>query len=150
MLRAAQLRLQPSLNRGISAVAIRPQLPTRLFSTNHMGGGANTPPPPKSPLTWLADKMKVRSPQQIVADPEKFNRWMIVPAAVGTHISLGSVFAFSILTQPMMQMEGVVAAAASDWSLGQVMPIFSTLMATFGLSSFLLGRFGMNERFGPR
>ena len=34
------------------------------------------------------------------------NRWLIVLAAIGIHISIGSVYAWSVLTKPIMQAMG--------------------------------------------
>ncbi len=44
----------------------------------------------------------------------------------------------------------MVAAAASDWTLAQIMPVFSTTMACFGVSCAVLGRAGLYEKLGPR
>lgn len=100
----------------------------------------------------LARAFGVLSPSQLLNDPAKtgFNRWSIVPAALATHISLGSIFAWSLFNQPLMTLHGVVAPAAADWELGSVMPVFSTTMACFGISSFALGRMGVFEKLGPR
>ena len=32
------------------------------------------------------------------------NRWLIALAAIGLHISIGSVYAWSVLTRPIMQI----------------------------------------------
>ena len=35
------------------------------------------------------------------------NRWLIVLAAIGIHISIGSVYAWSVLTRPIMEAMGI-------------------------------------------
>jgi hypothetical protein len=106
------------------------------------------------PVGWrkIAQTFGILSPKQLVNDPAKtgFNRWLIVPAALGTHLSLGSIFAWSLFNQPLMTLHGVVAPAAADWELGAVVPVFSTTMVCFGMSSFILGRLGVFEKLGPR
>ena len=52
------------------------------------------------------------------------NRWLIVLAAIGIHISIGSVYAWSVLTKPIMQAMG--------FSLKEV-------TWTFSLAIFVLG-----------
>ena len=34
------------------------------------------------------------------------NKWLIVLAAIGIHISIGSVYAWSVLTRPIMEAMG--------------------------------------------
>ena len=36
------------------------------------------------------------------------NRWLIALAAIGIHISIGSVYAWSVLTRPIMAAIGLV------------------------------------------
>jgi hypothetical protein len=68
----------------------------------------------------------------IVASPT-FNRFRIVPASLAIHMSLGSVYAWSIFNSPLTRESGVIAAASSDWALGDVVPIFSTSIVCLGL-----------------
>lgn len=68
------------------------------------------------------------------------NRWLIALSAVGIHISIGSVYAWSVLTKPVMQALGV--------SLKEVQWTFSLAILFLGLSAAFLGNFV--EKHGPR
>ena len=58
-------------------------------------------------------------------------RWRLVPFATLNHLSLGSVFAWSMFNQPLMRLQGVVVPAAHDWTLGDVTVTFSLIMGGF-------------------
>lgn len=99
------------------------------------------------------DKLKLRGPEQITLDAaasDRFNRWRLMPAAVATHASLGSILAWSIFNNPLTHAIGVVAPAAADWTLTETIPTFAIAMSTFGLTAAVLGYFGVFERMGPR
>ena len=83
----------------------------------------------------------------IVASPT-FNRFNIVPASLAIHMSLGSVYAWSIFNSPLTRESGVITAASSDWALGDVVPIFSTSIVCLGLSAAIAGKW--LEEVGPR
>ena len=68
------------------------------------------------------------------------NKWLIVLAAIGIHISIGSVYAWSVLTRPIMQAMG--------FTLQQVTWTFSLAILFLGTSAGFLGTYV--ERFGPR
>ena len=55
------------------------------------------------------------------------NKWLIVLAAIGIHISIGSVYAWSVLTKPIMQSMG--------FTLQQVTWTFSLAILFLGLSA---------------
>ncbi|EGD72799.1 hypothetical protein PTSG_04526 [Salpingoeca rosetta] len=80
--------------------------------------------------------------------PASFNRWLLVPPAVAAHLALGSVYAWSILNNSLTRNIGVVGSAADDWTLSEVVPIFSVICGVHGLSAALLGKW--QERVGPR
>ena len=71
---------------------------------------------------------------------EGFNRWWVPPASIATHLCIGSVYAWSIFNTPLTRELGVVTAAANDWSLGSVVPIFSTAIVCLGLSAAVAGK----------
>ena len=51
------------------------------------------------------------------------NKWLIVLAAIGIHISIGSVYAWSVLTKPIMQAMGFslkVDLLSGDFVFGHV------------------------------
>nr|WP_249305880.1 OFA family MFS transporter [Lederbergia citrea] len=68
------------------------------------------------------------------------NRWLIVTSAVGIHISIGSVYAWSNFTTPLMD--------EFQWSASQVQLTFSLAILFLGLSAAFLGHFV--EKHGPR
>jgi MFS transporter, OFA family, oxalate/formate antiporter len=68
------------------------------------------------------------------------NRWLIALSAVGIHISIGSVYAWSVFTKPLQQQMG--------WDLKQISFTFSLAILFLGLSAAFLGHFV--EKFGPR
>jgi OFA family oxalate/formate antiporter-like MFS transporter len=68
------------------------------------------------------------------------NRWLIAASAVGIHISIGSVYAWSVLSKPLMTEFG--------WSLKEVSLTFSIAIFFLGLSAAFLGHFV--EKKGPR
>jgi OFA family oxalate/formate antiporter-like MFS transporter len=68
------------------------------------------------------------------------NRWLIAASAVGIHISIGSVYAWSVFTKPLTKQLG--------WSLKDVQFTFSLAILFLGLSAAFLGHFV--EKYGPR
>ncbi|MBU5466060.1 OFA family MFS transporter [Virgibacillus sp. MSJ-26] len=68
------------------------------------------------------------------------NRWFIAASAVGIHISIGSAYAWSVFTNPMVDQFG--------WDTTQVSFAFSLAIFFLGMSAAFMGRFV--ERNGPR
>jgi len=68
------------------------------------------------------------------------NRWLIALSAVGIHISIGSVYAWSVFTKPL--------EAQFNWSLTSISWTFSIAILFLGLSAAFLGHFV--EKYGPR
>lgn len=68
------------------------------------------------------------------------NKWLIALSAVGIHMSIGSVYAWSVLTAPIMR--------AMNISLSQTTWTFSLAILFLGLSAGFLGTFV--ESLGPR
>ncbi|TKD72074.1 OFA family MFS transporter [Pseudalkalibacillus hwajinpoensis] len=68
------------------------------------------------------------------------NRWLIAASAVGIHISIGSVYAWSNFTDPLINEFG--------WSAKQVQFTFSLAILFLGLSAAFMGHFV--EKYGPR
>jgi hypothetical protein len=62
--------------------------------------------------------------ERIIAGPG-FNRWLVPPASVAIHLCIGSVYAWSIYNPALIRTEGVVTSAAGDWSLSNVVWIFT-------------------------
>ena len=89
----------------------------------------------------------ILSKQHIIAEPG-FNRWKIVPAALGIHLCIGSVYAWSIFNPALIKQIGVVVSAADDWTLKGVVWIFTVSIVVLGLAAAIAGRW--LETVGPR
>jgi MFS family permease len=74
-----------------------------------------------------------------------YSRWLVPPAALAIHLSIGQVYAFSVFKNPLLALHG---NDGSSWSLEQVGFIFSIAIAFLGLSAALFGAW--LERVGPR
>ena len=72
--------------------------------------------------------------------PETKNRWLIAASAVGIHLSIGSVYSWSVFIKPIVKETG--------WNLGDTQFTFSIAILFLGLSAALLGHFV--EKQGPR
>ncbi|KGX90650.1 L-lactate MFS transporter [Pontibacillus marinus] len=68
------------------------------------------------------------------------NRWLIALSGVGIHLSIGSVYAWSNFTNPLVNEFG--------WSNSQVQLTFSLAILFLGLAAAFLGSFV--EKHGPR
>jgi MFS family permease len=75
----------------------------------------------------------------IVAGPG-YSRWLIPPAALAVHLSIGQVYAFSVFKNSLV--------ASFDTSLTAIGWVFSIAIVMLGLSAAVLGTWV--ERSGPR
>ena len=87
------------------------------------------------------------SKERIVA-PEGFNRWRVPPASIAIHLCIGSVYAWSIFNPALVRLRGVVASSSQDWTLSQVVWVFTVAIVFLGLSAAIAGKW--LERVGPR
>ncbi len=97
-----------------------------------------------SPLGYSITVKTQAHDNQVCTPPEPAgplkNRWLIAASAVGIHVSIGAVYAYSVYTKPIMHAFG--------WHIDQVTLAFSIAIVFLGLSAAFLGRF--IERKGPR
>ncbi|SCZ63261.1 Major Facilitator Superfamily protein [Thiohalomonas denitrificans] len=91
--------------------------------------------------------MSFLAKERIVAGPG-FNRWLIPPAALAVHLSIGQAYALSVFNLPMSRLLGVTEPAASDWGLTTTVWIFNIAFFFLGISAALFGKWV--ERVGPR
>jgi MFS family permease len=77
--------------------------------------------------------------------PEGYSRWLVPPAALAIHLSIGQVYAFSVFKNPLLALHG---ADGSAWNLKAVGYIFSIAIAFLGISAALFGAW--LEKAGPR
>jgi len=77
--------------------------------------------------------------------PAGYSRWLVPPAALAIHLSIGQAYAFSVFKNPLLALQG---ADGSHWNLKEVGYIFSIAIAFLGISAALFGAW--LERAGPR
>jgi MFS family permease len=80
--------------------------------------------------------------------PPGFNRFMVPPAALAVHLSIGQAYAFSTFNLPLTKLLGLTHSAPGDWDLKEVGWIFSIAIVFLGSSAAVFGRWV--ERVGPR
>jgi OFA family oxalate/formate antiporter-like MFS transporter len=68
------------------------------------------------------------------------NRWLMALSAVGVHLCIGSVYAWSVYVKPIQEQ--------LNWTLTDVTITFSVAIIFLGLSAALMGKFV--ERNGPK
>ena len=91
--------------------------------------------------------MSILDREHTVAPPG-FNRWLIPPAALAVHLSIGQVYAFSVFKLPLTQILGIQKSVSGDWSQPSLAWIFSLAIAFLGISAAVFGRWV--EANGPR
>jgi len=79
------------------------------------------------------------SKERTIAGPG-YSRWLIPPAALMVHLSIGEVYAFSVFKNPLVERFGV--------GLTPIAIIFSISIVMLGLSAAVFGTWV--ERAGPR
>jgi len=77
-----------------------------------------------------------------------FNRWMVPPAALCVHLSIGEVYAFSVFNKPLSLAIGITKAAPGDWSIPALGWIFSLAILVLGIAAAFTGTW--LDRVGPR
>ncbi len=87
------------------------------------------------------------SKDRIIAPPD-FNRWRVPPASVAIHLCIGSVYAWSIFNPQLVKVRGVIASAADDWTLSNVVRVFTVAIVFLGLAAAFAGK--LLEAVGPR
>jgi MFS family permease len=86
--------------------------------------------------------------RQSAVAPPGFNRFLVPPAALAVHLSIGQAYAFSTFNVPLTRLIGHSHSAPGDWDLKQVGWIFSIAIVFLGSSAAVSGRWV--ERVGPR
>ena len=87
------------------------------------------------------------SRERIIAGPG-FDRWLVPPAALAIHLSIGQAYAFSVFKLPLTRVLGVAAPAPGDWTQKQLAWVFTLAIVFLGLSAATWGKW--LERVGPR
>lgn len=86
--------------------------------------------------------------KQRATAPPGYNRWLVPPAALAIHLSIGQVYAFSVFKEPLTKAMGITQQLPNDWKQTTIAWIFSIAIAVLGISTALFG--GWLERVGPR
>lgn len=79
---------------------------------------------------------------------QRYNRWLVVPAALSIHLCIGQIYAYSVFNRPMTRLIGITESGEADWELTSLGWIFSIALFMLGVSAALFGKW--LERVGPR
>ncbi|MGC2802207.1 MAG: OFA family MFS transporter [Candidatus Acidiferrum sp.] len=85
--------------------------------------------------------------EKSVAQPG-YSRWLVPPAALAIHLSIGQAYAFSVFKIPLTQLLGVGKPLPEDWKQTQIAWIFSLAIVMLGVSAAIFGKW--LEGAGPR
>ena len=117
---------------------------------------ANTKEPGEESMAGMLDK------ERTVAQPG-FNRWLVPPAALAIHLSIGMAYGFSVFWLPLSRALGVKQAVACppettlverilssscDWPITMLGWMYTLFFVFLGLSAAVFGHW--LERAGPR
>jgi MFS family permease len=86
--------------------------------------------------------------RQSTVAPPGYNRFLVPPAALAVHLSIGQAYAFSTFNLPLSKLIGLTKSAPDDWTLLQLGWVFSIAILFLGLSAAVFGRWV--ESAGPR
>ncbi len=92
-----------------------------------------------------ASSASLLSKDRIVAGPG-FNRWLVPPAALAIHLSIGMAYGFSVFWLPLSRALG--AGAADNWKISTLTITFTLAIVFLGSSAAVFGHWA--EREGPR
>ena len=87
------------------------------------------------------------SRERTVAKPG-FNRWLVPPAALAIHLSIGMAYGFSVFWLPLSRALGVTEPAPGDWKISTLGWMFTLFFVFLGSSAAVFGPWV--ERVGPR
>jgi len=87
------------------------------------------------------------SKDRIVA-PAGFNRWLVPPAALAIHLSIGMAYGFSVFWLPLSRAIGITAPAPGDWKISTLGWMYTLFFVMLGSSAAIFGPWV--EREGPR
>ncbi len=87
------------------------------------------------------------SRDRIVAAPG-FNRWLVPPAALAIHLSIGMAYGFSVFWLPLSRAIGITQSAPDDWKVSTLGWMYTLFFVMLGSSAAIFGPWV--EREGPR
>src|SRR5215470_11373787 len=77
-----------------------------------------------------------------------FNRWLVPPAALCIHLSIGMAYGFSVFWLPLSRALGITHATPDDWKISTLGWMYTLFFVALGSSAALFGAWV--EREGPR
>ena len=107
------------------------------MSTTYPPGNAET----NAPAAGFFDKSRTVAPHD-------YNRFLVPPAALAVHLSIGQAYAFSTFNLPLTKLLGITQSTSADWTLEQIGWTFSIAILFLGASAAVFGRWV--ESAGPR
>src|SRR2546430_15945768 len=75
-----------------------------------------------------------------------FNRWLITPCALATHLCIGQAYALSVFNLPLTRQLGVTHSVAGDWELTPLGWGFTIAIFVLGASAGPFGERGAGHR----
>jgi MFS family permease len=87
------------------------------------------------------------SKERTVAGPG-FNRWLIPPCALATHLCIGQAYAISVFNLPLTRQLGITRSLPGDWKLTELGWIFTIAIFFLGASAAVFGKWVQAQ--GPR
>jgi MFS family permease len=87
------------------------------------------------------------SKERIIASPS-FNRWLIPPCALATHLCIGQAYAISVFNLPLTQQLGITQSTPADWKLTEIGWTFTIAIFFLGASAAVFGKWVQAQ--GPR
>ena len=85
--------------------------------------------------------------ERIVAPPT-YNRWLVPPAALAVHLSIGMAYGFSVFWLPLSRAVGLVRPDPADWKITTLGWMYTLFFVFLGSSAAIFGAWV--EREGPR
>ena len=89
----------------------------------------------------------VLSKERTIAGAD-FNRWLIPPAALAIHLSIGMAYGFSVFWLPLSRAIGITRSTPRDWHVSTLGWVFTLFFVFLGCSAAVFGHW--LERNGPR
>src|SRR6185312_15002434 len=80
--------------------------------------------------------------------PPNFNRWLVPPAALAIHLSIGMAYGFSVFWLPLSRAIGITKSVPGDWSVSTLVVMYTMFFVFLGSSAAIFGAWV--EREGPR
>ncbi|MBN2207484.1 MAG: OFA family MFS transporter [Candidatus Aminicenantes bacterium] len=77
-----------------------------------------------------------------------FNRWLVPPAALAIHLSIGMAYGFSVFWLPLSRAIGITQSVPGDWKISTLGWMYTLFFVFLGSSAAVFGRW--LERSGPR